>query len=132
MTAASSSVQRRTPRVADQWLRDILWAFHQQPITTRAEILAATGLNAASASHALRYLIRRGTVVKVGELHSKVGRKRQVLRLNSEAGYFVVIDPEATPMRFALTDLVGNISRRWEEDIEPQREVEISKRWVSA
>ena len=85
------------PKLADQWLRDVLKAFNQQPITTRSEILLATGLNPASASHALRYLIRSRTVLKVGVLQAKVGRKREILRLNPEAGFLIAIDLEASP-----------------------------------
>jgi predicted NBD/HSP70 family sugar kinase len=115
------------PKLADQWLRDILNAFYRQPISTRAEILLATGLNPASASHALRHLIRSRTVLKVGELQSKAGRKREVLRLNPDAGYFVAVDLEASPIRFALTDLTGEIRCRWEEDVAPHRELDVAK-----
>ena len=55
-------------KVAEQWLERILRAMYQHPAITRAEILEATGLNAASASHALQYLLRRGTILKIGEV----------------------------------------------------------------
>jgi glucokinase len=53
----------------------------------------------------------------VGDRLSAGGRKRQVLKLNSDAGYLVAVDLEGTRMRFGLTNLVGDIRYRWEQDV---------------
>lgn len=104
--------------IADQWLRDVLGLLYRRRSLTRAEILEETGLNAASASHTLRHLLDRGIVLKVGELQSGgSGRPREVLTLNSEAGYFVAVDLEGEFIRFALSNFVGDIRCRWEEDL---------------
>lgn len=98
---------------------------YRQPTATRAEILEATGLNPASLSHCLKRLIDAGLVLRVGELGAKAGRPADLLRLNSEAGYFVVVDLEASPIRFAVSNLLGEIRYRWEEG-DPAKAMEVS------
>lgn len=114
-------------RVAEQWLRDILRTVFQQRSCTRADIIRATGLNAASVSHALRYLLQRGTILKVGELQSNGGRPREVLSLNGEAAYFLGVDLEGSRIRFGLFNLVGDIRCRWEEDLEFGQPLDLEK-----
>lgn len=115
------------PRVAEQWVRTILAALYRESTTTRAEILKLTGLNPASASHAFQQLVKAGVVLKIGELHSKAGRRRELLRLNPEAGYLVAVDLEASPIRFALTNLVGDIRFRWEEEVDWRKNLDVSR-----
>jgi glucokinase len=104
-------------KVADQWLRDILILLAQNRTVTRAEILEVTGYNPASVSHALRYLTRAGVILKVGKLESKAGRRQEILQINAEAGYLAAIDLEGAKIRFALTNLVGDVRYRWEEEV---------------
>jgi len=98
---------------------------YHQPTITRAEILEATGLNPASLSHCMKRLIRAGLVLRVGELGAKAGRPADLLRLNSEAAYFVAVDLEASPIRFALSNLLGEIRYRWEEG-DPAKAMDVS------
>jgi predicted NBD/HSP70 family sugar kinase len=114
-------------KVADQWLRDILVLFAQLRTATRADILKATGLNPASVSHALQHLIRAGLVVKIGERDSGGKRKQEILNLNADTAFLIAIDLEGSSIRFALTNLVGDIRCRWEEDIEFGQRLELSK-----
>ncbi len=110
---------RRTGRkIADQWLRGILGTLYQRSTVTRAEIIEATGLNVASVSHGIKQLLRSGTIFRIGELESNGGRKREVLRLNGDAAYLIAVDLEGTRIRFAVTNLLGDIRYRFEEDIE--------------
>ena len=117
--------------IADQWLRDVLSLLYRRRSLTRAEILRATGLNAASASYTLRYLLDRGIVLKLGELPSGAsGRPRELLTLNAEAGYFLAVDLEGEFIRFALSNFVGDIRCRWEEDLrfgEPLRMEQVAR-----
>src|SRR5690606_18428363 len=106
------------PKIARQWLCDILETVYQRRTVTRSEVARATGLNTASVSLGLQYLLKRGTIVKVGELDSIGGRRAEVLKLNAEAAYFVAVDLEGSRIRFALTNCVGDIRYRWEEDLE--------------
>lgn len=113
--------------MAEQWLRTVLAELYKKSTTTRAEILTRTGLNPASASHAFQHLIHYGVVLKIGELHSRAGRRRELLRLNPEAAYVVAVDLEASPIRFALTNLVGDIRCRWEEEVDSRRMLDIGR-----
>jgi glucokinase len=104
-------------KVADQWLRDILILLAQNRTVTRADILEVTGYNPASVSHALRYLIRSGLILKIGKLESKTGRRQEILQFNAEAGFLAAIDLEGAKIRFALTNLAGDVRYRWEEEV---------------
>ncbi len=106
------------PRIPEQWLKTILLVLYQRPAITREEIVRSTGLNPASVSHALQRLLSSGTIVKVGELKSSGGRRREVLKLNPEAGYFIAVDLEQARIRYALTNLVGDIRYRWEQELD--------------
>ena len=117
----------RTRTIAEQWLRTILGTLREQSTITRTEILGRTGLNGASACHALQHLIRAGIVFKAGELQSKTGRRREILRLNPEAAYLVAVDLEASPIRFALTNLLGDLVCRWEENLDLREPLELAK-----
>ena len=114
-------------KIADQWLRDILRVMFQARTVSRPEIIQATRLNPASVSHAIQRLLQSGTILKVGELQSDSGRRRDVLKLNGDAAYFLVIDLEGTRIRFACTNLVGDVRYRWEEDIELGRSLEVAR-----
>ena len=113
--------------VSDQWLRDILRALYQQRTATRASITAATALNAGSVSQALGVLSRSGTILKVGELESNGGRRREVLTLNQDAAYFIGVDLESHRIRFALASFGGDVRYRWEEDLEPNGSLDVHK-----
>lgn len=113
------------PKVAEQWLKDVLVALYQHQAATRDEIIRTTRLNPASVSHALQYLLRTGTIQKLGLLASRGGRRREVLKLNPEAGYFLAIDLEATRIRFALTNLIGDIRYRYEQEWQFGRELDV-------
>lgn len=105
-------------RIADEWLRQILQLLYRRRNQTRSQIIEATGLNAASVSHALRYLLNRGVLLKVGDYQAHSGRRREVLALNAEAGYFVALDLEGDRVRFALTNFLGDVRYRWEEPLQ--------------
>lgn len=110
-----SSSPTRKRHIPDQWFRTVLTALYREPTITRSEILKTTGLNAASLSHCLKQLIKAGLVLRVEKLGAKPGRPADLLHLNSEAALFVAVDLEASPIRFAVTNLRGEILHRWEE-----------------
>ena len=91
-------------RIADQWLRQILILLYQRRTLSRIEMIEATGLNAASVSHALGYLQSRGILLKAGDCDVGTGRLRELFTLNAEAGYFVAVDLEGDRLRFGLTN----------------------------
>lgn len=101
-------------RISDAWLRKALLVLYERRHTTRSEIVRATRLNVASVSQTLRHLLDHGVVQRSGQLRSAVGRRRDELRLNSEAGFFVAADLEGTRVRFGLTNFLGDVRYRWE------------------
>jgi len=113
-------------RIPAQWLKSILLTIYAKPAITRDEIIRSTGLNPASVSQALQHLSSSGTILKVGELKSSGGRRRGVLKLNPEAGYFVAVDLETSRIRYALTNLVGDIRYRWEQELEFGKGVDVT------
>ena len=113
-------------RIPAPWLKSILLTIYPKPAITRDEIIRSTGLNPASVSQALQHLLSSGTVLKVGELKSRGGRRREVLKLNPEAGYFIAVDLETARIRYALTNLVGDIRYRWEQELEFGKGVDVA------
>jgi len=105
-------------KIADEWLRQILSLLYQRRNLSRIEITETTRLNAASVSHALRYLLTRGVLHKSGQSDVGSGRRREVFGLNAEAGYFVALDLEGDRFRFALTNFLGDVRCRWEQRLE--------------
>ena len=105
-------------KIAAEWLRQILSLLYQRRNLSRIEIIETTGLNAASVSHALRYLSTRGVLHRPGGRDLGTGRRREALALNAEAGYFVALDLEGDRLRFALTNFLGDVRCRWEENVE--------------
>jgi len=114
-------------RVANLWLQEILRLLYKRRTATRSDIIQATGLNPASVSQALRFLLDRGTVLKVGEIQSNGGRPSHVVSLNPEAGYFAAVDLEGRRLRFALSNFVGDIRYRWEEDFDQGEQLRVDK-----
>jgi len=117
MPTLDRPVTKRKPptKIAGQWLRQILSLAYQRRDLSRIEIIETTGLNAASVSHALRYLLACGVLHRTGDCDVGTGRRREVFSLNAEAGYFVALDLEGDRLRFGLTNFVGDIRCRWEE-----------------
>jgi predicted NBD/HSP70 family sugar kinase len=113
--ARSAPAEVKGPRVSQRWVKEILATLYRLSPATRADIAAKTTLNNASVSRALQLLMDAEIIRKLGERESGGGRPREVLSLNPDAGSFVAIDLEGVTVRFAHTDLLGGILRRWEE-----------------
>ena len=120
MPTADRAAPRRKSgtKIPDQWLRQILSLLYQRRNLSRFEIIDTTGLNAASVSRALRYLLGSGVLHKAGDCDVGTGRRRGVFTLNAEAGYFVALDLEGDRLRFGLTNFLGDVRCRWEECLE--------------
>lgn len=114
-------------KIAGQWLRDILGVLYQRPSATREDLVLATGLNPACVSQTVRHLLEGGVLHSAGRLRSTGGRRTELLKLNSEAGYFAAVDLEGTRARFALTSFLGDIRFRWEEEIFSGKELELDR-----
>src|SRR5579859_6599786 len=113
--------------ISDQALRETLRTMYQLRTTTRANIIEVTRLSAGIVSQALQLLLRRGMILKVGELESDGGRRKEVLTLNQEAIYFIGVDLESHRIRFGLTNLGGDIRYRWEEEVETTGSMDVRR-----
>ncbi len=122
------SLPMATRKVADLWLRKVLQVLYQRRTVTRSEIVAATGLNLASISHTIRYLLAHGTILKMGDLQGDgSGRRREVFTLNGEAAYFVAVDLDGPRIRFALLNAKSDIRWRWEEALDWAESLAVDK-----
>jgi len=106
--------------VSDYWRRKVLSVLYGRGTTTRAELVKATALNTASVSLVLRELIDFGVVQPLGKLNSSGGRKSEILRLNPDAAYFLVVELAGTRNRFGFVNLGGDVRFRWEQPF-PER-----------
>jgi predicted NBD/HSP70 family sugar kinase len=113
--------------ISNQTLRDVLRAIYQQRTTSRAHIIEATGLSAGIISQALQLLLRSSMVLKIGELESNGGRRREVLTLNPDAAYFIGVDLAGHCVRFALASFGGDLRYRWEVEFEPDGSLDLHK-----
>lgn len=117
----------RSPRVSEKWLRDILTVLYRTRPATRADVVAHARLNNASVSRGLQQLIEAGVIRKLGELESGGGRPRELLAINPDAAEFVAVDLEGVAVRFARTDLLGSIRRRWEQVVSLKHQFPVEK-----
>jgi len=113
--------------ISDQTLREVLRAIYELRTTGRAQLTQATGLSAGMISQAVQLLLRSGMVLKVGELESKGGRRREVLTLNPEAVYFIGVDFAGHCVRFALASFGGDLRYRWGEEFEADGSLDIHR-----
>lgn len=76
---------------------------------SRVELTAVTGLTSATVSTAVRRLVDDGLVVTSGLGESTGGKRRVLLRLDPAARYAVGVNLDHEGLRFAVTDLAGNV-----------------------
>ncbi len=90
-------------RVVDQLRR--------APESTRADVVARTGLSRATVSAIVRDLERDGLleVVAAAEPHGRTGRRPEVLRLTRRAGAVLGVDFGHEHVRVAVGDLAGRM-----------------------
>jgi predicted NBD/HSP70 family sugar kinase len=114
-------------KVSNLWLQRVLQTLLQKRTATRADIRRATRLNVASISQTLQLLLSNGTILKVGELGSDIGRRPEVFMLHPDAAYFIGLDLEGHRISFALTSFGGDVRCRYEEDLAPGQSLDIQK-----
>lgn len=76
---------------------------------SRAQISKLTGLNKATVSTMVSYLITDNLVNELGHGHSSGGRKPVMLYFNNHAGYSIGIDLGVNYILAVLTDLSGKV-----------------------
>jgi predicted NBD/HSP70 family sugar kinase len=100
--------------------------------STRAEIIAMTGLARSTVTQRLDQLLAERLVVPAGEAASTGGRPPSVLAFNRGAGVVLAGDLGATHSRLALCDLGGEVLGELAEDLPIADGPEVVLRWVEA
>ena len=85
--------------------------------TTRAELVANTGLARSTVAQRIDALLAQGLVVPVGENASTGGRPPQAFAFNAQAGVILAADLGATHCRLAVTDLKARVLEEETHDI---------------
>lgn len=93
----------------------------QGPIS-RAQISKDTGLNKATVSTMVQFLLDESLVNEIGFGKSGGGRKPMMLYFNNKAGYSIGIDIGVNYILAILTDLNGNIIQEINEEIKNTKE----------
>ena len=85
--------------------------------STRAELVALTGLARSTVAQRMDALLARGLVVPAGGSVSTGGRPPQMFAFNRDAGVVLAADLGATHSRLAVCDLGGEVLIEGAEDI---------------
>ena len=95
----------------------MLQAIRDTDSTTRAELVAWTGLARSTVAQRIEALLAHGLVVPVGETASTGGRPPQAFAFNAHAGVILAADLGATHCRLAVTDLRARVIAEESHDI---------------
>lgn len=87
----------------------ILRLLREEGPISRAEIARRLGLSRPTVSTHIKELLKEGLVIETGKGKSTKGRKGILLKYNARHGYFLAGDIEGSIMRFAISDLCGEI-----------------------
>ena len=85
--------------------------------STRAELVALTGLARSTVAQRMEALLSQRLVVPAGGSVSTGGRPPQMFAFNREAGVVLAADLGATHSRLAVTDLGGDVLAEGAEDV---------------
>ena len=98
--------------------------------TTRAELVANTGLARSTVAQRIEALLAQGLVVPVGENASTGGRPPQAFAFNAQAGVILAADLGATHCRLAVTDLKARVLEEETHDIAIADGPEVVLTWL--
>lgn len=88
----------------------VLEYIYRNPLTSRIEISRSTGLTPPSITHIVSNLLEKDWLVETGQETKEVegsGRKRKILTLNKNIGYFIGIEINLKGIFISLTDILG-------------------------
>ena len=98
--------------------------------TTRAELVANTGLARSTVAQRIEALLAQGLVVPVGENASTGGRPPQAFAFNAQAGVILAADLGAIHCRLAVTDLKARVLEEETHDIAIADGPEVVLTWL--
>jgi predicted NBD/HSP70 family sugar kinase len=118
----TGTVTERKHRTVRDLRRDnrtvLLWSLFSRQPCSRGDLVAATGLSAASVSNVIRELISDGIVAEAGSVDSG-GRPRVLLRMNPGYGYVIGVDVGETRVRVEMFDLTTAVRAKAEYPLDP-------------
>ena len=77
--------------------------------TSRAEISKITGISAPTVIKIVNYLLENGLVVEIGEAETAIGRRPQMLQLNTNLMYSAGFVLEGDFLSMGIMDIAGNV-----------------------
>ncbi|CAA7602628.1 ROK family [Acididesulfobacillus acetoxydans] len=78
---------------------------------SKAELSRITGISAPTILKIIDYFIKIGCVVEVGEGDAALGRKPQMLRLNSQAAFAIGVEFNGFEIKMGIVDMAGEICK---------------------
>jgi predicted NBD/HSP70 family sugar kinase len=98
--------------------------------STRADLVALTGLARSTVAQRMDALLARELVVPAGAIASTGGRPPTAFAFNRHAGVVLAADLGATHSRLAVTDLAGTVLAHHAQDIDIADGPEAVMRWL--
>jgi predicted NBD/HSP70 family sugar kinase len=98
--------------------------------STRADLVASTGLARSTVSQRMEALLSQGLVVAVGESASTGGRPPQAFAFNAAAGVILAADLGATHARLVVTDLAATVLVEESMEVAISQGPELVLRWL--
>lgn len=102
----------------------VLRLIHTQSPISRAQLAVTTGLNKSTVSSLVDELLKQNLVHETGINSIGAGRPATLLEINPQAGCIIGVELGVDFVSVALTDFLGNIIWRRNEDADPSEDQE--------
>jgi glucokinase-like ROK family protein len=114
-TEGKQSLGKKRSKTAQTELR-VLTLIHENHNVSRIALTKLLGASAGSMTSVVHRLIGKGLVVESGKSSANLGRKPVALSLSKDLGYVLGVDLGSFLTRVVVTDMVGNVSYKFEEE----------------
>lgn len=98
----------------------------ERECTSKAELSKLTGISPPTVLKIINFLKEQGLVVEVGEGETSIGRKPQMLMLNTELMYLAAFFMEGDFLSMGIVDIVGNVILKKSTKVKPDFDYIIS------
>lgn len=94
--------------------------------TSKAELSKLTGISPPTVLKIINFLKERGLIVEVGEGETSIGRKPQMLMLNTDLMYLAAFFMEGDFLSMGIVDIMGNVRLKKCTKVKPEFDYIIS------
>lgn len=101
--------------------------FRERHVTSKAEISKITGISAPTVIKIIQFMEDKGIVINLGDGENAIGRKPQMLTLNTSLMYSVVFFLEGDFLTMGVVDILGNVIYKKNMQVEPLFDVIIKE-----